>query len=288
MADVPGICELSLTRAVVQYGNAHEPGRQRGPVRDIGVRDIGMAVVLAGRSASRAQSVDLGSGTVRDLDLTTDLVILDWIHAPTLAHLSSLTAATALDLASGVPLRRYCFGLALRILDRRGFTPLTRPVLLRIGFCDLCRDLDLNDHASVRIATGPNRIATVTLDPDRNALLVRTSAHAPDPALGRHLEVAFPGYRILPPGGAIPGAAGAWRIHFGIPARFAELRHSLHVMRLGLNRLVAHFEPARYREMGALISTFGERATLDRLILRNPAPLQAPPAPVAHPALTIH
>ncbi len=282
MADVPGVCELSLTRAVVQYGDVHELGRRGGLIAD-----IGLAVVLAGRFASTVRAVDLGSGAVKDLNLTTDLVILDWVYRPTLAHLDSLAAAAGHESKSGVRLRRYCFDLALHILDRRGFTPLTRPVLLRIGYRDLCRDLDLHDHACIRVTTGPDRMAIVHLDCDANALIVRTSDGMPDPALAGELGTAFRGLRATPPTGADPDDAAAWHIHFGIPATVAELRRSLEIMRRGLNHLIAHFEPIRHREIGALTSTFGERATLDRLGIR-PSPRSRGESLSNHPAMTVH
>ena len=36
-------------------------------------------------------------------------------------------------------------------------------------------------------------------------------------------------------------------------------------MRLGLGRLVARFEPERFKAVAGLVSAFGERSTLDRL-----------------------
>ena len=145
LADVPGICDLPLTRAVVQYRDVHELHHPGGRIRD-----IGLAVVMAGRFASSARAVDLGSAEVKYLNLTTELVILDWVYDPTLAHLRALSDARE-QPSRGEQLRRYCFDLALRVLDRRGFTPLTRPILLRIGFRDLCKDLDLHEDTVVRI-----------------------------------------------------------------------------------------------------------------------------------------
>ena len=55
MADVPGVCELLLTRAVVQYRDAHEVEEDGGRIQD-----IGLALVLEGRYASAAEAVDLG------------------------------------------------------------------------------------------------------------------------------------------------------------------------------------------------------------------------------------
>ena len=44
MADVPGVCELPLTRAVVHYRDLHEVDPPGGRIQD-----IGLAVVLEGR-----------------------------------------------------------------------------------------------------------------------------------------------------------------------------------------------------------------------------------------------
>ena len=43
MADVPGVCEVSLTRAVVQYRSVHEADYPEGRIED-----IGLALVLDG------------------------------------------------------------------------------------------------------------------------------------------------------------------------------------------------------------------------------------------------
>ena len=58
MGDVPGICELPLTRAVVQYRDVHEMDAAGGRIED-----IGLALVVEGRYASTAEVVDLGSGS---------------------------------------------------------------------------------------------------------------------------------------------------------------------------------------------------------------------------------
>ena len=81
MADVPGVCELPLTRAVVQYRDVHEIDSDGGRIQD-----IGLALVLEGRYASAAEAVDLGSAQVKMLDLSSQLVVLDWIYDPTLEH----------------------------------------------------------------------------------------------------------------------------------------------------------------------------------------------------------
>src|SRR5690606_16599715 len=89
-------------------------------------------------------------------------------------------------------LERFSMRLALRVLERLGFGPLTRPTLLRIGFRDICRDLDLHEGTSVRIVVGPGRIVRAHLDYDGNALLFRTGSQARDPLLEEALAACFP------------------------------------------------------------------------------------------------
>ena len=184
MADVPGICELPLTRAVVQYRDVHELYRRGGRIRE-----IGLAVVVAGRFASSVRAMDLGSAEVKYLNLASELVILDWVYDPTLAHLRTLANAGGGAKTAGYPrpsgdLRRYCFDLALRVLERRGFSPLTRPTLLRIGFRDICKDLDMHESTAVRIVTGAGEVTRVYLDYDANALVFRRTGARPCPAMG--------------------------------------------------------------------------------------------------------
>ena len=90
MADVPGVCELPVTRAVVQYRDLHEIDLPGGRIQD-----IGLALVLEGRYPSSSQVVDLGSAQVKYLDLSTELVILDWVYEPTLEHVNRLVALHA-------------------------------------------------------------------------------------------------------------------------------------------------------------------------------------------------
>lgn len=265
MADVPGICELPLTRAVVQYRDAHELNRSGGRIQD-----IGLAVVVEGRFASSVRAMDLGSAEVKYLNLASELVVLDWVYDPTLAHIRTLAAAgrdaaATAGLGPSGELRRYCFDLALRVLDRRGFSHLTRPTLLRIGFRDLCKDLDLHESTVVRIVTGRDEVTRVHLDYDANALVFRSAG----PSLGTKMKAAireiFPGLSIQRPAGAGAGGSRTWQVRFGVPVTFSELRASLLAMRRGLNHLFARFEPERFRSVEGLLETFGERATLDLL-----------------------
>ena len=66
------------------------------------------------------------------LDLSTELVVLDWVYEPTLEHVAGLITATASSQEED-PLRQYAARLGLTILERPGFGPLTRPTFLPRG-----------------------------------------------------------------------------------------------------------------------------------------------------------
>lgn len=270
MADVPGVCALPVTRAVVQYRDLHEVELAGGRIED-----IGLALVLEGRYAARAQAIDLGSAQVKQLDLSTELVVLDWVYDPTLEHVSTLLEARSRrgegDGVGVGDLGPYCFDLALRILDRVGFGPLSRPIVLRIGFRDLCRDLDLHEGTSVRIVTGPDRLARAHLDYEASALHFRTASMESDTVLEGALSEAFPERdvrRLEEPG---RGPSVSYQVRFQLPLTLSEARANLEGMRMGLRRLLARFEPERYRALDDVLSAIGRRDTLSRLRLRDDA-----------------
>ncbi len=292
MADVQGACALPLTGAVVQYRRRHEA--ERPATR---ANDVGAALVLEGRFASSVHALDLGSGRERTLDLTSELVVLDWVHEPTLAHVRSLAAPDdPSDAGASDDLRRYGLDLALRVVERRGFGPLTRPVVLRIGFSDLAADFDPFHDGSVRIATGPAAVARARLDEDANSLVFRSDA--PAAAFSDALRRAFPGATVVRARRAASGRTrdpGEIRgeadreVRLGVPVAYGEARASLDAMRRGLGALLARFEPERFRASEALVATFGRRATLDRLRLGDaegdaPAPALAPESSADAPA----
>lgn len=269
MADVPGVCEVTLSRAVVQYRDIHEGGLPEGRIED-----IGLALVLNGEFASAAQVVDLGSAQVKQLDLSTELVVLDWVYEPTLEHVHRLLRVAADPSSEGGQARRvlapYCFDLALRILRRTGFGPLSRPVLLRIGFRDICRDLDLHEGTSVRIVMGRGRLVRARLDCDGNAMVFATAFREPDRVLEDALRAAFRGRdlcRLLP----ATGTEGiAYQVRLPLPLTFPEARGLVREIREGLAHLLARFEPDRYRALREVLGTFGVRETLARLYLPEP------------------
>lgn len=266
MADVPGVCEVTLSRAVVQYRTVHEAG-----LSEDRIEDIGLALVLDGEFASAAQVVDLGSAQVKQLDLSTELVVLDWVYEPTLEHVNRLLRIAADPSAEGGEARRsltpYCFDLALRILRRTGFGPLSRPVLLRIGFRDICRDLDLHEGTTVRIAMGRGRLVRARLDYDGNAMVFATAFREPDRILEDALRGAFRDRdlrRILP---ASDTEGLTYQVRLPLPLTFPEARKLLREIREGLAHLLARFEPQRYGALREVLETFGARETLALLYL---------------------
>jgi hypothetical protein len=288
MADVPGVCELTLTRALVQYRNVHEVDVPEGRIED-----IGLALVLEGQFASAAQVLDLGSGRVKELDLSAELVVLDWVYEPTLDHVHGLLRASADPSAEGREARealgRYSFDLALRVLRRAGYGPLSRPTVLRIGFRDICRDLDLHEGTSVRFVMGPGRLARASLDADGNSLLFRTAFQEPDPTLEEALASAFISrdIRRLLPVGSTEGLS--YQVRFPLPLTFKEARMLVRDFREGLAHLLARFEPQRFRALQEVLQTFGSRETLSQLYMREPREDNQPiPAPSQSGGTVVH
>jgi hypothetical protein len=265
MGDVPGICELSLTRAVVQYRDVHEMDTPGGRIED-----IGLALVVEGRYAATAEAIDLGSGQLKVLDLSTELVVLDWVYEPTLAHVSELIAATASSRDNGV-LQRYGFQLGLRVLERIGFGPLTRATFLRLGYRDICRDLDLHEGTSIRFLMGPGRLTRAHLDYDSCAILFRTAFPEPDPQLEHALSDAFLSADLRRIEPLTEGASIEYQVRFPLPTTLAEARTCLGHMRRGLVSLLARFEPERFASLAPVMDTFGERETLRGLRIHEPA-----------------
>ncbi|MFC1661374.1 hypothetical protein ACFL3S_07995 [Gemmatimonadota bacterium] len=288
MADVPGVCELSLTRAVVQYRHVHEVDLPEGRIED-----IGLALVLEGRFAASAQVVDLGSARVKQLDLSTELVVLDWVYEPTLEHVHRTLRAASDPGSEGRPARKelapYCFDLALRVLRRAGYGPLSRPTLLRIGFRDICRDLDLHEGTSVRIVLGKGRIVRAHLDCDGNALVFQTAFQGPDESLEGALREAFAGQdirRLVPAG---EGSDLSYQVRFPLPLDLLEVRMMVREIRKGLAHLLGRFEPERYRALLEVLGTFGTRDTLSRIHFRDPKRVVQPlGAPVSSAAARVH
>jgi hypothetical protein len=240
MGDVPGICELSLTRAIVQYRDVHEMDTPGGRIED-----IGLALVVEGRYAATAEAIDLGSGQLKVLDLSTELVVLDWVYEPTLAHVSGLITATAGTPDRGV-LQQYGFQLGLRVLERIGFGPLTRATFLRLGYRDICRDLDLHEGTSIRFVESDTQLEHALAEAFLTADLRRVEP-------------------------LIEGASVEYHVRFSLPITLAEARACLAQMRRGLVAMLARFEPERFASLAPVMDTFGERETLRSLRINEPA-----------------
>lgn len=283
MADVPGVGQVTLTRAVVQYRDHHETELTGGRIED-----IGLALVLEGRTASSAEVVDLGSGAIKLLDLSTELVVLDWVYKPTLEHVQRLLEARSREweeearepegtraagspgASSGRALQSYCFDLARHVLGRVGFGPLTRATLLRIGFRDVCRDLDLHEGTTVRLSLDRGRLVRARLDYDSSALLFRTASNAPTPELEAALGDAFPGREVQRIERIRESAPMSYRVRFPLPLSLTETRSVIAEMRDGLDQMLARFEPRRFRATHDVLDTLGSRSTLSRLRIREP------------------
>lgn len=262
LADVPGVGDLPLTRAIIQYRESHHIESRGGRIED-----IGLGLVLDGEYAASAVVLDLGSAEVRHLDLSAELVILDWVYEPTLDHVRLLLRSPRdLSLASGEvvagPLRQYCQAITLSVLRRTGFTPLSRPTFLRIGFRDVVRDLDLNERTAARIVLAPGDVATFHFRYDDAVLRIERGRAGPDPEFERLLLDAFPGadsYRL-------PQHEGTgYDLRFPLPLSLAEARALMDEIRLGLLMLYARYEPQRYQVVRRALDVFGHANTLEQL-----------------------
>ena len=267
MADIPGVCELPLTRAVVHYRDLHEVDPPGGRIQD-----IGLALVLEGRFASSAQALDLGSSTVKMLDLSSELVVLDWVYEPTLKHVNRLLMERARGgegVDSAGRLGTYSFQMALSLLSRFGYGPLTRPTILRIGFRDICRDLDFHEGTAVRVVLGEHRVARAYLDYDANSLVFTTPSPEPDALLEAGVLAAFPHVDVSRLSEAHNGGSVQYQVRLSVPASLAEAREELRTIRRGLGGLLARFEPERFEGIEQHLTTFGSRDTLSQLHIRE-------------------
>jgi hypothetical protein len=282
MGDVPGVCELPLTRAIVQYRDVHEIDGPGGRIED-----IGLGLVVEGRYAATSEVVDLGSGRVKVLDLSTELVVLDWVYEPTVTHVSELITAAAATEEDDA-LRRYSAALGLRVLERVGFGPLSRPTFLRIGFRDICRDLDLHEGTSIRFVLGPGRLTRVHLDYDACSLVFQTVFREPDQALELALAHAFSAAEIHREEPIGETGSIAYHVRLPIPTTLAETRQILARMRLGLAGLTARFEPQRFAALEEVLEAFGARETLAGLSIHEPLHSRVPILSVYASSAVVH
>lgn len=256
LADVPGASKMEFTGAVVRLAGtaASESGRDSS-------LGLGLGVVLDGKRPSRAAVLDLGDGTVREVDLTREVVVLDWIYDTTLAHLGTLLEG---EPDGG---RRYASQVATEVMKRLGYTPLTRPVFLRMGFRDICQDLDPHEAAGVRIRHPAGGLVRVELDCDGSCLRVEVPEPQHVNDVTEALASALPlreSQRVM--GSAAEGAPTLLRIRFPLPLSLQEACGLMDELRDGMQRLVQRLEPERARAIQLSISAFGIRESLSRFL----------------------
>lgn len=262
MADVPGMCDLPLTRAVIVYRPANIIEEPRGAIDD-----IGLGVVLVGDTPIYTAVVDLGSGAVRHVDLTTEIVVLDWVHQATLEHIRRLLGRNEGLLAESgearhPPLVQFCQKLALVILGRVGYNGFTRPTVLRIGFRDIVRDVDPNETTAARLSIGPRNTAEIHMDVENVALTVREHHSVGESSLlGAFLHEAFPtaSHRAHQDG---EEGRQEVEVRLALPTSVWEARELMSEVRAGLLRLYAHYEPERHAAVRRRLDVFGPRETL--------------------------
>lgn len=266
LADVPGASKMEFTGAVIRL----EGAVSSEPQRDSSL-GLGLGVVLDGQRASRASVLDLGDGRVREVDLTREVVVLDWVYHTTLSHLDGLLEG------GGDGGRRYASQVATEVLKRLGYTSLTRPVFLRMGFLDICQDLDPHEAAGVRIRHPAGEVIRVELDSHDCCLRVEVpEPHVNDVA--EALAAALPLRECQRATGTAQGGAILLRIRFPLPLNLQEARGLMDELRDGMQRLVQRLEPERARAIQVSVSAFGVRESLARFLRSGESASQGPGA----------
>lgn len=248
-----GTCEISLRRAVVPY---RDPSERALPGGRIG--DLGLGLVLENSDASRSRVLDLGSGEVRFPDLSGPLVLLGWIFPRLFRDLTHRLE----DPAEGREVARLTRPVALHLVAEAGFTPLTRPLHLRMGFRDLCQDLDLHDETAIRLSPSGAGPIRCHLDYDESVLVLRTGRMGPLPELDEALGDAFPSRRLLRRTRDRGPRSQEYHLVLPVARSLSELRREMGRLRRGFLHLLARFEPERYRALREATAAFGERDSL--------------------------
>jgi len=251
--------EVSLTRAVLPYRDGSDGSPPGGRIQD-----IGLGVVVDGVDPARADVIDLGSAELRVVNLAGPLVVMGWLYPSGLRSLGRVVADS--ESGAGTRARTFTFGLAVRALRGAGFGPLTRPTVLRIGFRDVCQDLDLHEGTAVRLLLPSGGVVRMHMDYENVSLVARTGRSTPSPELEAALVEAFPGQDLLR--GPMRDAVGAHAYHLPlpIPRTLEETRDLLGAVRRGLIRVLGRFEPERLGALRELTATFGERDSLRSLL----------------------
>lgn len=259
LMEFPGTGDLSLTRAIVRY--------QEGQVVDgshPSADDLGIALVIDGEYAAAAEAIELGSGRLLHLDLSTGVVVLDWVYPSTLDYVRLLLRTArdvdfevSFDDAPGT-LRAYCETITLGVLGRADFGSLARSTILRLGFRDIVRDLDPHEEAAVRLQAASGDRIEVRFDCDANALVVVRRNGGGD-SYQRLLASLFPGAHMR----GIPMVGGmCHQLRYPVPFTLDDARAQLREVRDGLLGLLATYEPERYRAIRQALDIFGPRDTL--------------------------
>jgi len=283
-ARIPGSPDVSVTGAVVQYRQRH---RRRGGAEALD--DIGVALILDGKCASACHALDLGSTVPLELDLSSELVVLGWVGMDTLAEVREYALEAGGSGRAPRDAGPFCFGVALRALRTLGYSSVTRPSLLRIGFRDVLRDLDPDGVRQVRFEIRPGHVVRVSLDAEGNTLdvLVPGASTLPEADLESALTEAFPAAvlrRTERPAGA------HYQVRLPLPLGMAELRGLRQQIRAGLAHLFWKFEPDRSQAVAEQLATFGRRDSLGRLTeALESVPTGRPPlAAAADPTQVVH
>jgi hypothetical protein len=244
-----GTPEVSLERAVLPYTEID------GPSLGGRLEDLGMGVVLDGTDPAHAVVMDLGSGGLRRTDLSGPVVLFGWLYRGVVEALAD----------GGTSWSR-----ALRLLERTGFTPLTRPLYLRVGFRDMVEDLDFHEELAIRI-TLPGGVARIHLDYDDAILHIRTGSSERNGLLERTLTEAFAGQPIHRSSSGSGVGAQSYEVVLPMARTPGELRLELRRLRRGVLHLLQRFEPARWEAVREALSGFGERDSLRHLEVRRGA-----------------
>jgi hypothetical protein len=255
-AVLTGACEISLERAVLPYRSMPYAVGTGGRVRD-----LGLGVVLEGLGASRARVVDLGSGEVREADLTPPLVLLGWVFPRPFREIQGAVAGSTSPGDRRPWIREFAFPL----LRELGLSALTRPIFLRLGFLDLCQDLDLHDEAAIRMHLGASGAIRAHLEPETPQLILRTGKSAELPELEGALSEAFP---LFPLSRRRQGEGRLTvELSLTLPSRteLPSLRRDLAVVRAGFESLLRLFEPERFEAYRSTVLAFGSRDSLAAL-----------------------
>lgn len=254
-SSLTGTFEISLTRAVLPYREVSEWFASGGRIHD-----IGLGVVMDGTDPARADVLDLGSADVKVVDLSGPLVVLGWLYPSGLRSLSRVVSDSGVEDLDRA--RAFTFGMAMRALQAAGFGPLTRPTILRIGFRDLCRDLDLHESTALRLVLPTGGVARLFLDYESVTLMVRAAGPNRDLDLEIAVSDAFPGRQLLRSTARDLVGAQAYHVPLPIPRSLGDARDLLATIRKGFVHLLARFDPDRYRSISELTGTFGERDSL--------------------------